>query len=80
MTVAGYPSSVRPQLLQVTNMRLDDGQEVLIWGTEPRWGDDYLGGPSHWSGNLDRVEAPATGRAESFPDLEPRRHRDLHSS
>jgi hypothetical protein len=64
--VAGYPSRVTPQLLQVTNMMLEDGNEVLIWGTAPRWVDDYRGGPGNWTANLNPIAAPDAGDRNIF--------------
>ena len=64
--VAGYPSRVTPQLLQVTNMLLEDGNEVLIWGTAPRWVDDYRGGPGNWTANLNPVALPDAGDRNIF--------------
>ena len=66
VTVAGYESSAQPRLLQVTNMRLEDGSEVVIWGTAPRWSQQYRGGPENWSANLDRVIPPQLGRDSLF--------------
>ena len=66
VTIAGYPSRVTPRFLQVTNMLLEDGEEVLIWGTAPRWVDDYRGGPGNWTANLEPVSAPDAGNRNIF--------------
>jgi len=42
--VAGWPSSRRPQHLQVNHVLLPDGVELLVGGTrEPRWSDTFTG-------------------------------------
>ena len=43
--VAGWPSVVRPEHMQVTNVLLPDGVELLVGGArEPRWADSAIGG------------------------------------
>ena len=43
--VAGWPSVVRPEHMQVTNVLLPDGVELLVGGArEPRWADSAVGG------------------------------------
>jgi hypothetical protein len=66
VTIAGYPSRVTPRFLQVTNMLLENGEEVLIWGTAPRWVEDYLGGPGNWTANLEPISEPNAGNRNIF--------------
>jgi len=47
-------------------MSLQDGNEVLVWGTESRWAEDYRGGPDNRMTNLERVIPPQTGRKSLF--------------
>jgi hypothetical protein len=58
--VAGYRSTRRPQWIQVANMLLEDGYEVLERGAQPRW-TQTSDGRSPSSGDSENTEQRQTG-------------------
>ena len=46
VTIAAHPSTRRPRQLQVNNVLLDSGMEVILSpsGDQPRWSNEYYGG------------------------------------
>ena len=58
--VAGYRSTRRPQWIQVANMLLEDGYEVLERGAQPRW-TQASDGISTASGDSENTEQRQSG-------------------
>jgi len=57
--VAGYLSSRRPDWVQVSNMLLEDGYEVLERGAQPRWTQETDGGSALAAADADTEQEQA---------------------